>query len=239
MLSAVSGLRLLRIGHRVPAVAAAVGGTGARAAFRLTTASLLPTSPTLSTATATSTPRLIVASRLACTARTATAVAATARQRVFALAARNRHTPFSPFLRQLHSTRPHLQQQGTKVGTMLRSWMAEQPEPARFSGKWWFVWMIRFIVFGITGSSSVKFATPLLDTLFGIQGSWTEGPWSFRLASLAFVTPIYTVILLVVGTIFGQHHFFKYMALKMWSRILPGIVKRPAKPSATSTPKNK
>eukprot|EP00043_Microstomoeca_roanoka_P029411 m.21784 g.21784 ORF g.21784 m.21784 type:complete len:222 (-) comp9182_c0_seq1:200-865(-) len=130
---------------------------------------------------------------------------------------------FTP-LRQLHTSRPR----NMALKEAWQSWTkTPAAEPAKYSSQWWWVWTIRFIVFGITGSSSVKFVTPLLDTFFGIKGSWLEGPWSFRLASFVFVTPIYTVILLMVGTIFGQHYYFRHVALKLWSRLLPGIVKRP------------
>ena len=58
-----------------------------------------------------------------------------------------------------------------------------------------------------------------------------DGPWSYRIASFILVTPIYTVILMLVGTASGQHAFFLNVAQRMWSRLLPGIVKKPAKPT--------
>eukprot|EP01147_Barroeca_monosierra_P009974 gene9973-2149_t len=133
--------------------------------------------------------------------------------------------PKSNSQRKLHSSHP--QRSIMNLKQLYANWTQPKPEPLRFSQQWWKVWAIRFIVFAITGSSSVKFATPLLDTFFGIKGSWLEGPWSFRIASAVFVTPIYTAILLLVGTIFGQQYYFKHVALKLWSRLLPGVVKRP------------
>eukprot|EP00055_Hartaetosiga_balthica_P011616 m.53454 g.53454 ORF g.53454 m.53454 type:complete len:246 (-) comp7667_c0_seq1:146-883(-) len=105
-------------------------------------------------------------------------------------------------------------------------WTAPKPEPTRLSTQWWIVWTIRFIVFAITGSSSVRFVRPLMKTYLGIDGSWAEGPPSFYIASFAFVTPIYTVILLTLGTISGQQQYFLKIASRMWSRILPFLFKK-------------
>jgi hypothetical protein len=49
-------------------------------------------------------------------------------------------------------------------------WTAARPEPARFSSAWWLVWTIRFIVFGITGSSSVYFVRPFMRDYLGLEG---------------------------------------------------------------------
>ncbi|EDQ88469.1 uncharacterized protein MONBRDRAFT_26200 [Monosiga brevicollis MX1] len=113
--------------------------------------------------------------------------------------------------------------------TFLRRWTAARPEPVRFSPAWWWVWTIRFIVFGITGSSSVYFVRPFMRDSLGIEGTLIEGPWSYRIGSFVFVTPIYTVILLSIGFASGQFAFFANVARRMWCRILPGIVAKPAK----------
>eukprot|EP00730_Choanoeca_flexa_P014606 TRINITY_DN6447_c0_g1_i1.p1 TRINITY_DN6447_c0_g1~~TRINITY_DN6447_c0_g1_i1.p1 ORF type:complete len:195 (+),score=22.45 TRINITY_DN6447_c0_g1_i1:62-646(+) len=116
---------------------------------------------------------------------------------------------------------------GSKPG-FFASWMAPSPDHARFSPMWWWVWTIRFTVFAITGSSSMYFARPFVNDVLGMEGTMRDGPWSYRIASFLMVTPIYTVILLLVGTASGQHAFFLNVAQRMWSRLLPGIVKRKA-----------
>ena len=63
-------------------------------------------------------------------------------------------------------------------------------------------------------------------------GTLIEGPWSYRIGSFVFVTPIYTVILLSIGFASGQFAFFANVARRMWCRILPGIVAKPAKKAA-------
>lgn len=45
-----------------------------------------------------------------------------------------------------------------------------------------------------------------------------EGPNSYRVISVLTVTPIYTVILLTVGTVAGRHSFFAKQAVKMLGR---------------------
>eukprot|EP00056_Hartaetosiga_gracilis_P018803 m.11944 g.11944 ORF g.11944 m.11944 type:complete len:217 (-) comp7089_c0_seq1:36-686(-) len=142
---------------------------------------------------------------------------------------------FSPSLRSFHkNNRTNLHNQQPRRNMSLKSfykeWTAPKPDPERYSKMWWTVWTIRFVVFAITGSSSVKFVRPLMESWLGITGSWTEGPASFYIASFAFVTPIYTVILLTVGTLFGQQPYFLQIASRMWSRILPFLFKNTKKP---------
>lgn len=50
-----------------------------------------------------------------------------------------------------------------------------------------------------------------------------DGPWSYRIASVVLVTPIYSCILVAVGTAFGQQAFFLKMAQRIWSRFIPGL----------------
>ena len=152
------------------------------------------------------------------------------------------------------------------ASSALRRWMAPSPDHPRFSTLWWLLWTIRFVVFGITGSSSVYFVRPVMKATLGIDGTclhrsvtgslalsplqlpaapvhvaacragtMMEGPWSYRIASIVCVTPVYTVILLLVGTAAGQHAFFLTVAQRMWSRILPGLVKAPAKSKPPSS----
>ena len=70
---------------------------------------------------------------------------------------------------------------------------------------------VLFVVFGITGSSSVALVRPLLKNFLGIEGSLWEGPNSYRAMSLILISPVYALILLTVVmnvSIFVQHNFF-------------------------------
>ena len=78
-----------------------------------------------------------------------------------------------------------------------------------------FQMVIVFIVFAITGSSSVKLANPLLNFL-GIQPEMN--PWIRIPLRILIVLPVYQIMLLVIGTAFGQFRFF-FKLQKRWLRI--------------------
>jgi hypothetical protein len=96
------------------------------------------------------------------------------------------------------------------------------------------------VVFAITGTSSSRLVTPLLRLLLDSTAlSWTgipstgslfAGPNDFRLLYLLCMTPTYTLLLLLVGTLCGRRDFFSHFAVKMWTRMLPapalGAMKR-------------
>ncbi|KAK9768309.1 hypothetical protein K7432_001147 [Basidiobolus ranarum] len=91
----------------------------------------------------------------------------------------------------------------------------------RWSWPWWKEWSIIMTVFAITGSSTVKVVRPVLKDVLGVEGSFTEGPWSYRGAYLATTLPLYSCILVTVGTIFGRRLHFQQIALRMWGRFIP------------------
>eukprot|EP00392_Amoebophrya_sp_AT5.2_P013566 g13695.t1 len=90
----------------------------------------------------------------------------------------------------------------------------------RWSAEWWADAVLKCTVFAITGTSSVTLVRPALAKV-GIVGSLKDGPWSYRFLSLILVSPIYTLILLTVGTLAGRHTFFAKVAQRMWRRFLP------------------
>ena len=79
-----------------------------------------------------------------------------------------------------------------------------------------------FVVFGVTGSSSVYFVRPLL-TKVGITGTMVDGPWSYRILSLILISPVYATILLSLGTISGRHNFFAKVTHSSYSSDLNNI----------------
>lgn len=109
----------------------------------------------------------------------------------------------------------------------LLDWSARpEAEHEKYSRKWIQEWLYKCVVFAITGKTSVKLVRPGLEKM-GIRGSLREGPWSYRVLSVLLVQPIYTVILITVGTLFGRHIYFVKMAQKIWRRFLPAsVVKR-------------
>lgn len=80
---------------------------------------------------------------------------------------------------------------------------------------------IIFIVFAITGSTSMvvgKFLRPAL----GINEQ-TMAPWLFWPLRIFLIVPVYQVLLIIVGTIFGQFQFFWMFEKKMLHRMSGGF----------------
>ncbi|GAL76387.1 hypothetical protein JCM19275_796 [Nonlabens ulvanivorans] len=73
-----------------------------------------------------------------------------------------------------------------------------------------------FIVFAITGSASARLSTPLLE-IIGIDRDSMSG-WFFWPLRLIIIFPIYQVLLVVMGWIFGQFEFFWAFEKKMLAR---------------------
>ena len=62
------------------------------------------------------------------------------------------------------------------------------------------------IVFSITGSLSIYITKPLLD-LTGIT-STNMNIWIYIPTKIAIVFPIYQVLIIIIGSLFGQFKFF-------------------------------
>jgi len=101
-----------------------------------------------------------------------------------------------------------------------------EPKFPRYSYDWWKEIIIICTVFAITGSSAVYFVKPFLHNVIGLEGSLKEGPWSYRLLYLTFMMPMYSIMLMFVGTIFGRQAYFKKFVIRMWSRFLPANLKK-------------
>lgn len=71
------------------------------------------------------------------------------------------------------------------------------------------------IVFSITGSLSLKIASPIL-TFVGVTKKLN--PFVFWPLRILVIFPTYQVLLLAVGTLFGQFRFFWNFEKKMLSR---------------------
>jgi hypothetical protein len=82
--------------------------------------------------------------------------------------------------------------------------------------------VIIFVVFAITGSSTVKIAKPLLE-LVGVEMSAFEniflGSLLYWILRILVVFPIYQILLLFFGTIFFQFKFFWKFEKKILSRM--------------------
>lgn len=82
--------------------------------------------------------------------------------------------------------------------------------------------VIIFIVFAITGSTSAYISKPVLS-LIGIE---RDGMYPFLYWILYFVLilPVYKVLLLCIGTLFGQRVFFWNFVKKMLRNMGMGFI---------------
>ncbi|KAG5480864.1 hypothetical protein LSCM4_06432 [Leishmania orientalis] len=83
------------------------------------------------------------------------------------------------------------------------------------------------LVFSIAGSAAVYLVRPQIRYLchngfLGLtdEAGWKNGPWLYRLMYCLIMFPSYSLILFVVGGLFGRRVWFSFMIHKMWSRFL-------------------
>lgn len=81
---------------------------------------------------------------------------------------------------------------------------------------------IILLVFAITGSTSALIAKPLL-TLLGITKE-SVGLWFYYPLYIIIILPIYKILLLIIGTLAGQHYFFSNFIKKMLNRMGLGFL---------------
>ena len=91
----------------------------------------------------------------------------------------------------------------------------------RFKEKWGitsnFQLAIILLVFSITGSVAVLVAKPVLD-LVGLD-KVAVSPWVFWPIRIFIIFPIYQVLIVLIGAIFGQFKFFWAFEKKMLVRL--------------------
>ncbi|KAL7430321.1 hypothetical protein ACHAXH_002751 [Discostella pseudostelligera] len=102
--------------------------------------------------------------------------------------------------------------------TFLHRFLAPKPMPPRNTPRWYAEMALICTVFGITGTSTMFLVRPAVSDVLGLKGSFKEGPWSYRICSLVIMTPIYSTLLVIIGTIFGRHAYFRHFSVKMFSR---------------------
>lgn len=80
---------------------------------------------------------------------------------------------------------------------------------------------IAFVVFGVTGSTSVAVIRPAIENGLGIKGSLMEGPNTYRISCILIFSPMYAITLGILGTLAGRHLFFAKMGKKILCRFIP------------------
>src|SRR5690606_10257682 len=81
--------------------------------------------------------------------------------------------------------------------------------------------VIIFIVFAITGSTSAYVTRPILEVI-GITKD-SMHPVLYWPLSLILILPVYKVLLIIIGTLFGQHTFFQQSGIE--GLVLPPVAK--------------
>lgn len=75
------------------------------------------------------------------------------------------------------------------------------------------------IVFSVTGSTAAWVSKPFVEMLGMSDANMPK--WLFTILRLILIFPIYNIILIVIGTLFGQFKFFWAFEKKMFSRFIP------------------
>ncbi|KAL7530025.1 hypothetical protein ACHAWF_003214 [Thalassiosira exigua] len=102
--------------------------------------------------------------------------------------------------------------------SFLARFLGPKPMPPRNTPRWYGEMALICTVFGITGTSTMFLVRPAVSDVLGLEGSFKDGPWSYRLCSLVIMTPTYAALLVIVGTAFGRHAYFRHFGVKMFSR---------------------
>ncbi len=97
---------------------------------------------------------------------------------------------------------------------------------ANFKERWninsnWQVFVI-LVVFAVTGSTAAYLSKPILD-LFGIVRGETSA-WIYWPLYIILIFPVYQVLLVSFGFIFGQHAFFWAFEKKMLRSMKLGFI---------------
>ena len=74
-----------------------------------------------------------------------------------------------------------------------------------------------FLVFGVTGSLSAYISQPLLNFI-GID-RMTISSWLYWPIRILIIFPVYQILIVAIGTLFGQFRFFWEFEKKMLARL--------------------
>jgi len=77
--------------------------------------------------------------------------------------------------------------------------------------------IIILIVFAITGSTSAYVAKPILSYLSITKES--VGIWLYIPLYIIIILPVYKIILIAIGTLFGQKKFFSSFIINMLKKM--------------------
>lgn len=81
---------------------------------------------------------------------------------------------------------------------------------------------IILLVFAVTGSTATKLAAPITDFI-GLHKE-TTASWLYWVIRVLLIFPLYQVLLVAFGWLFGQFRFFWNMEKKMLQRLGLGFL---------------
>lgn len=79
-----------------------------------------------------------------------------------------------------------------------------------------------FLCFAVTGSSAGKISDPIMSLLQ--LPKETTRAWVYWPIRVLVLFPVYQVLLVIFGWLFGQHQFFKKFAIRMLSKLGLGFL---------------
>lgn len=82
--------------------------------------------------------------------------------------------------------------------------------------------VVIFIVFAVTGSTAAKLAAPITEFI-GLERETTT-TWIYWTVRILLIFPIYQVLLVAFGWLFGQFRFFWNFEKKMLNRLGLGFL---------------
>ncbi len=82
--------------------------------------------------------------------------------------------------------------------------------------------IVIFVVFAVTGSAATKLAAPVTE-LIGLDKETTNA-WFYWIIRILLIFPIYQVLLVAFGWLFGQFKFFWNFEKKMLRRLGLGFL---------------
>ena len=106
----------------------------------------------------------------------------------------------------------------TNKATFLERFLGPKPMPPRHTFAWYREMILICTVFAITGTSTMMLVRPAVKNVLGLQGSFKDGPWAYRISTIVIMSPLYSILLVVVGTVFGRHAYFRFFSVRMLSR---------------------
>ena len=76
--------------------------------------------------------------------------------------------------------------------------------------------LIIFLVFGITGTTAAWVSNPILEFV-GLKKD-NISDWTYWIARIIIIFPLYQILLFIIGSLFGQFEFFKNFIKKAFRR---------------------